>query len=71
MNRIPVSSSNIASIGYDVESKILEVEFNGGGIYQYSNVPNEVYQGLMNAPSHGKYFHSRIKNGTYPFNKIA
>ena len=33
MNREPVSSSNIASIGYDVSSETLEIEFhNGGGI---------------------------------------
>lgn len=49
MNRTPVSSSNLASIGYDHESMVLEIKFHSGGIYQYFNVPESVYQGLMPA----------------------
>lgn len=62
MNRKPVSSSNIRSIGYDHNSKKLEIEFHSGGIYQYFNVPLEIYEELMSRPSHGKYFHRNIKN---------
>jgi hypothetical protein len=32
MTRVPVSSSNIASVGYDSENKILEIEFVNGNI---------------------------------------
>lgn len=39
MNRNPVSSSNVKSVGYDSESSRLEVEFHHGGIYQYYGVP--------------------------------
>ena len=62
MNRQFVSSSNIRSIGYDLLSKILEIEFHSGGIYQYSGVPEHHYAGLMSAPSHGTYFAQNIKN---------
>ena len=62
MERESVSSSNIASIGYDAENEILEVEFNHGGIYQYFDVPNNVYEELMSAPSHGVYFSANIRN---------
>ena len=41
MNRKPVRSSNISSIGYDSESKTLEIEFHSGGVYQYFNVPEK------------------------------
>ena len=69
MNRIPVSSSNISSIGYDSSSNILEVAFNSGGVYQYSNVPNNVYLSLMNASSKGGYLAQNIK-GRYPYRQI-
>lgn len=62
MERTQVQSSNVNSIGYDEESKTLEVEFHGGGVYQYSDVPKEVYEDFMNAPSHGKFLHKVIKS---------
>jgi hypothetical protein len=39
MNREAVTSSNIASIGYDEDSQTLEIEFLNGGLYQYFDVP--------------------------------
>ena len=71
MDRETVQSSNIASVGYDLSSSTLEIEFESGGIYQYSGVPQDVYKGLMSAESKGKYFHQNIKNGGYPYNKIG
>lgn len=62
MNRQQVKSSNLASIGYDAKNEILEIEFNHGGVYQYSGVPKEKYEALMNADSHGKYFAANIRN---------
>ncbi len=70
MERIPVSSSNIASVGYDVETQTLEVEFLHGGIYQYFGVPVEIYEAFMGASSHGQFFHYNIKNH-YPFARIS
>ncbi|MFC7010063.1 KTSC domain-containing protein [Halalkalicoccus salilacus] len=62
MNRTPVSSSNLSSVGYNKNSRILEIEFNDGRVYQYSNVPTSIYEGLMAASSHGKYFHRHIRD---------
>lgn len=62
MKRQSVDSSNLASIGYDASSQILEVEFKHGGVYQYKDVPEDEYEALMNADSHGKYFSANIKN---------
>lgn len=62
MQRESVSSSNIASVGYNPTEKILEIEFNHGGIYQYFDVPQEVYDDLISASSHGKYFRANIMN---------
>ncbi len=70
MNRISVSSSNISSIGYDPTSQVLEVEFNDGSIYQYSGVPQSVYDGFINASSHGQYLHQYIKDA-YSCQKVS
>lgn len=68
MNMIPVSSSNIASIGY--ENGTLYVAFNRGGLYAYSGVPVSIYHGLMSASSHGSYLVSHVK-GIYPYRRIG
>jgi len=70
MKRERVDSSNLASVGYDAENKILEIEFNHGGVYQYLDVPEGEYEGLMNASSHGTYFDRNIKKGGYSYKKI-
>ena len=70
MDRKYVSSSNIASIGYDSISQVLEVEFLNGSIYQYYNVPEALYEGLMSADSHGKYLDANIKKGGYRYSKV-
>jgi hypothetical protein len=69
MERTSVSSSNLCSVGYDPDSQTLEIEFNHGGVYQYSGVPEGEYQGLMNAGSKGQYFHANIKS-RYPYSKL-
>jgi len=62
MERQKVNSSNIKSIGYETESNTLEIEFKDGGVYQYLNVPESIFKGLMSASSHGSYFHKHIKD---------
>ena len=69
MNRTTVSSSNIASIGYDQDSQTLEIEFLNGGVYQYFEVPKPVYDDLLNAGSHGQYLVQNIK-GYYRYSKV-
>lgn len=69
MERIQVSSDSIRSVGYDADSQTLEIEFNHGGVYQYSGVSQSVYDEMMAAESKGKYFHSNI-NKAYPFSKL-
>jgi len=69
MKRQTVESSNLASIGYDAANEILEIAFNHGGVYQYFGVPKNVYEELMNADSHGRYFVHNIKDD-YEFEKM-
>ena len=69
MERQVVTSSNIASIGYDGTTSTLEVEFLNGGVYHYYDVPYSEYQGLMGSDSHGKYLAANIK-GRYRYSKV-
>lgn len=62
IERTPVVSSNIASVGYDKEKKLLEIEFHHGAVYQYFDVPERVYDELMSSPSQGAYFMNEIKS---------
>ena len=70
MERIGVSSTNVASIGYDSTTGTLEVEFIHGGIYQYFDVPEVIFQELINADSKGKYLNANIK-GSYRYARVA
>lgn len=60
MKREAVDSSMIASVGYEPDDRILEVEFTSGTIYQYEDVPPEEFMGLMNSDSKGQYMLSNI-----------
>jgi non-canonical purine NTP pyrophosphatase (RdgB/HAM1 family) len=69
MQRIPVESSDIVSIGYDEKTRILEIEFRGDRTYQYRDVEPEAHQYFMKAESHGLFFNSSI-NGRYRYKRI-
>lgn len=69
MQRVSVVSSNIDSIGYDAPSQTLEVCFKNGSIYQYFDVPEQVYRGLMSADSPGRYLNQNIK-GLYRYARV-
>jgi hypothetical protein len=61
MERTPVESSSVASVGYDRVTCELEIEFLNGRVYRYSLVPPAVYRLLMQAPSIGAYVNRVIK----------
>lgn len=67
MQRQPVESSNIASIG--TENGVIEVEFKGGRIYQYPDCDPDLCQKFMAAPSKGEFFGKHVKNR--PFRKVG
>ncbi len=59
-------SSNLKQASYDTLNKKLNVTFNNGAIYEYDEVPHEVFAGLNLAESQGKFFNQNIsKNFTY------
>jgi hypothetical protein len=69
MHRTIVNSSNIQSIGYDVQSAVLEVEFKSGDVYQYFNLPDSLYQRFLQASSHGQFLNDYIRYN-YRYQKV-
>jgi hypothetical protein len=57
-----MSSSAISYVGYDEPSQTLYVTFLESGVtYLYGGVPMDVYEGLMSAESHGRFFNLSVK----------
>lgn len=57
---IPVSSSNIAAIGFDENKNILVIQFNNGKAYEYYGVPPYVFDEFLNSGSKGQYANQNI-----------
>ena len=56
-----VDSSNIEAISYDREANKLYVRFNTQRDYVYYDVEEDVFVGLLQAESKGRYLHQYIK----------
>lgn len=67
MKRTSVISSAINSIGYKAEQEVLEIEFAGGTVYEYFDIPHEIYDEMMHAQSLGGYVNEHIVRGGYEF----
>ena len=61
MKRMIVSSSSIVSVGYEAETETLEMEFVGGSVYQYFDVPRAAYEALMASDSLGRFVNTKVK----------
>lgn len=71
MEMVPVDSSNIEAVGYDPDSATLTIQFiKGGSVYEYYDVPQYEYDGLMAADSKGSYANANIYKN-YRQQKIA
>ncbi|HSW19839.1 MAG TPA: KTSC domain-containing protein [Ramlibacter sp.] len=68
MRRHHVTSSAVLSIGYEPQSRTLEVQF-ANGIYRYHRVPESVYRSLMAAESKGRFVNLYIKP-VYRFTQV-
>ncbi len=69
MRRIPVDSTDLVAIGYDPKTRVLEVEFKEGRIYQYLDVAPDIYVRFMRTDSYGQYFYAFI-SGHYRYERI-
>jgi hypothetical protein len=70
MQRHLIHSSVLQSAGYDESAKILELEFHGGGTYDYFNLSPRMFKKFIDAESKGQFFVKKIK-GKYPELKVG
>jgi hypothetical protein len=63
-------SSVVAAMTYDPHSSTLRVRFVSGMVYDYKNVPEEVFKAMKNATSKGTFLNQYIK-GNYEFEKVS
>lgn len=70
MEYTPLSSSTIASVGYDAETMTLAVVFHNSTEYHYSGVPEHVAEGIRTAGSPGQYFDTFVKKSGYGYARI-
>jgi hypothetical protein len=50
-----------------MSSRTLEIEYVNGSVYQYFDVPQPTYAGLLAAPSIGNFVNTQIK----PYYEVA
>ena len=67
MQMVNFASRSIAAAGYD--GGALVIAFRGGGVYQYSGVPQPIAAGLFSAASKGRFYQSFVK-GRFPCVRI-
>ncbi len=65
-----VSSSNVAAVGYNPNTRVMDVTFNSGSIYNYFDVPLDVYETLISASSVGGTLHQIVK-GHYAYERVG
>ncbi len=64
-----VELSMIHAVGYDEHTQTLEVVFNSGKIYQYHEVPKQLYEELLAADSKGSYMRNEVID-CYPYQQV-
>lgn len=62
MEMISVISSAISAIGYNKEAQQMRITFKQGHTYSFCRVPENVFLGLLNAGSKGRYYDDYIKD---------
>jgi hypothetical protein len=67
--RVSLDSSAIATATYDFEKLTLDIEFRDGDDYRYFNVPQFVFDALLEAKSAGAFWNSVKDN--YRFERLA
>jgi hypothetical protein len=67
---VAVDSSSLEAVGYDEVTRRLGARFRNGGEYEYDNVPESVFRGILSASSAGQHFDRFVKKAGYRFRQI-
>ena len=69
MKDIIMPSSVVAKMIYTAPTLTLRVIYTSGAVYDYEQVPEEVYNAMKSASSKGTFLNRKIK-GKYRFKKV-
>ncbi len=68
MEKRSLKSARLKAAAYDSGARVLEIEFHGGELRRFKNVPTEVWRRLLAAPNPASFFEDRIEE-EYPFER--
>ena len=63
-------SSVVNKMHYDPKKHVLTIVYVSGNVYDYKDVPEQVYQEMKTAFSKGEFLNEHIK-GKYSFEKVG
>lgn len=69
MNSTIVESAILATVAYDGNRQLLQLEFRSREIYEYFGVPAAVHQALLQTPSKGSFF-NRVIRGRFCYSLV-
>ena len=69
MQMIDIESSMLSAVGYDPATQTLRALFNRGKTYDYFEVPQQVYDQLIESDSKRHYMRDEIIDA-YPYHQI-
>jgi hypothetical protein len=61
--------TNSGLLDYQYKARILEVKYTDGSVYEYLEVPNNVYNKLLNSDSPARFVR-RMISGVYSYRKV-
>lgn len=62
MRRINLDSSALVWVRYLARQHVLQIGLRNRRVYDYLDVPEQVYRELLAAQSKGRYYNSHIRN---------
>jgi lysyl-tRNA synthetase class 2 len=65
-----VESTTLAVVACDEARELLQLEFCSRALYRYFGVPAKAHEGLLRAPSRGRYFNTEIR-GRFRHARVA
>lgn len=57
-----VISSALTHVAYSPSTRELDIRLVTGRTYRYADIPPEIYERLMSAPSKGAFYNAQIRN---------
>ena len=68
---VTVDSAAIQSADYLYDTEKLNLTFQNGFRYEYSNVPRFLFHGLQEAASKGRFINRYVLSSGFPYKKVA